>query len=125
VRPGQRYVAMHGDSQTTEQRARLQRVLGGRPIDFLFIDGDHGYDGVRADYELYAPLVRPGGIVAFHDIIQDHGSRFGRKTGCWTGEVHQLWAEIRDDHAEYLEFVEDPEQDGFGIGVLRLRGADA
>ena len=33
-------------------------------IDFLFLDGDHSYEGVRRDFENYAPLVRPGGIVA-------------------------------------------------------------
>lgn len=35
--------------------------------DFLFIDGDHTREGVRMDYEMYAPLVRKGGIIAFHD----------------------------------------------------------
>jgi cephalosporin hydroxylase len=36
-------------------------------IDFLFIDGDHSYQGVLTDWLLYAPLVRSGGIIAFHD----------------------------------------------------------
>ncbi len=38
-------------------------------VDLLFIDGDHRYEGVMADFLLYAPLVRPGGIIAFHDAI--------------------------------------------------------
>lgn len=37
-------------------------------VDFLFIDGDHDYSVVRADYENYGPLVRKGGLIAFHDI---------------------------------------------------------
>jgi len=37
-------------------------------VDVLFIDGDHSYAGIIADWLLYAPLVRPGGIVAFHDM---------------------------------------------------------
>jgi len=37
--------------------------------DFLFIDGDHTYEGVEGDFEMYSPLVRRGGIIAFHDIV--------------------------------------------------------
>jgi len=36
-------------------------------VDLLFIDGDHSYNGVLTDWLLYQGLVRPGGIVAFHD----------------------------------------------------------
>jgi predicted O-methyltransferase YrrM len=36
-------------------------------IDVLFIDGDHNYGAVLTDWLLYAPLVKKGGIVAFHD----------------------------------------------------------
>ncbi|MDI3545103.1 MAG: 1-O-methyltransferase [Rikenellaceae bacterium] len=37
-------------------------------IDLLFIDGDHSYEGVRADVEAWLPKVKDGGIVVFHDI---------------------------------------------------------
>lgn len=40
-----------------------------RPVDFLFIDGGHTYDEVAEDYRLYEPLVRPGGAIAFHDVV--------------------------------------------------------
>lgn len=36
-------------------------------IAILWIDGDHRYEGVKKDYELYAPFVSEGGIIAFHD----------------------------------------------------------
>lgn len=38
------------------------------PLDVLFIDGDHSISGVLTDWLLYSPLVKKGGIVAFHDI---------------------------------------------------------
>jgi len=42
-------------------------------LDFLFIDGDHTYDGVRKDWEMYSPFVSRSGIIAFHDItISDY-----------------------------------------------------
>ena len=37
--------------------------------DFLFIDGDHTVEGVTKDFLLYRPLVRKGGVIAFHDIL--------------------------------------------------------
>ncbi len=36
-------------------------------IDFLFIDGDHSYEGVKKDWELYSSLLKSGSLVAFHD----------------------------------------------------------
>jgi len=39
------------------------------PIDLLFIDGDHSYEGVRRDWELFSPHVTPFGVVVFHDTL--------------------------------------------------------
>jgi len=36
-------------------------------IDFLFIDGDHSYEGVKSDFELYSNLLSPKGIIVLHD----------------------------------------------------------
>jgi len=55
-----------GDSQNklTVDKAKLSE-----PYDCLFIDGNHSYDAVAADHKEYAPLVKTGGIVAFHDAL--------------------------------------------------------
>lgn len=45
------------------------------PLDFLFIDGDHSYDGCLKDFHQWAPKVKVGGILAMHD------SRMGRPGG--------------------------------------------
>jgi predicted O-methyltransferase YrrM len=42
-----------------------------RPIDLIFIDGDHSYQGVKRDWELFVPYVKPFGIVVFHDTMWD------------------------------------------------------
>ena len=48
----------------------------GRPLlDFLFIDGDHTAQGVYRDLELWAPVVKPGGLIAGHDWTGDWGSQ--------------------------------------------------
>ena len=40
----------------------------GPPIGLLFIDGDHSYDGCRADIRSWLPKLEPGAYVAFHDF---------------------------------------------------------
>ena len=37
------------------------------PVDFVFIDGDHSYDGLRGDWEAWNGLVGAGGVIALHD----------------------------------------------------------
>lgn len=39
------------------------------PVHLAFIDGDHSFEAVRADFQRVAPLVPPGGTVAFHDAV--------------------------------------------------------
>lgn len=39
------------------------------PIRFLWIDGDHSYQGAKSDFDGFIPHVIPGGIVAFHDAL--------------------------------------------------------
>ena len=46
--------------------AELRRA-GEPPIDFIFIDGDHSYEGLRRDWESWRDMVAPGGVVALHD----------------------------------------------------------
>lgn len=63
-------VAFHdlqADSHDPATVQAVQAAAGDKPFDFAFIDGDHTYEGVRADWLLWSPLVRPGGLVAFHD----------------------------------------------------------
>jgi len=41
------------------------------PLSFLFIDGGHGVEPARSDYELWTPHVVPGGTLAIHDVFPD------------------------------------------------------
>jgi len=107
-RPGQRLELLRGDSHDAGMKGRVMRILGGRPIDFLFVDGDHSYEGVRRDYEDYGPLVRPGGLIAFHDVAR-HPAGEG-------GDVWRFWEELRAMGGTQ-ERVEDYAK-GYGIGVV-------
>lgn len=123
-RRDQRVECVRGDSHDPAIRARVWAALGGA-ADFLFIDGDHSSAGVAADWRDYAPLVRPGGLVAFHDIVPDHRARYGRETTADSGGVPEFWAALKARYgAAASELVEDPGQDGCGIGIIRV-GAGA
>lgn len=57
-------VAMVGDSPTV---ARYWTT----PLALLFIDGGHGVEPARADYEGWTPHVAPGGLLLIHDVFPD------------------------------------------------------
>lgn len=109
-KPDCRLTLLRRDSQRAETRDEVAALLAGSPIDFLFIDADHRYDGVRRDYELYAPLVRPGGLIGFHDIYPN--------TRDATIQVDRLWREIRASGARTEEIVHEPYTGRYGIGLL-------
>jgi cephalosporin hydroxylase len=123
--PAQTVVLIDGPSTARRTYDRVIRSLNGALLDVLFIDGDHSYEGVRADYERYKHLVRAGGFIAFHDICEDHLTRYGRFTGAYAGGVPILWRKIRGASNKMLEFVDDSEQDGCGIGVIQVSAEPA
>lgn len=96
----------------------LEQVKNELPyIDFLFIDGDHSYEGAKLDFLMYGPMVRDGGVIAFHDLMtptsgkQDHI------------QVGRLWREIQ--HAGYvtqeLWAEESPSWGGIGIVYVQAQ----
>lgn len=41
--------------------------FGPEDLDFVYVDGDHSYEGVRADLDAYFPLVKVGGLIILDD----------------------------------------------------------
>ena len=58
--------------------------------DFIFIDGDHSYDGVKKDFEMYKSLLSPRGYIVFHDIDPNHIFK-GDAGG---GDVWKFWEDL-------------------------------
>jgi len=114
----QKIVCIGGNSQASSTLTQFNQWLNGEQLDLLFIDGDHSFTGVSKDFELYSPYVRPGGCIVFHDIIEDFKTRHGIETKAFTGGVPQFWSQIKESHKTTQELIDDPEQDGFGIGIL-------
>lgn len=76
-------------NSTHDNTLRTVKKMLDEPLDFLFIDGSHYYPDVKKDFEMYYPLVRDGGAIAFHDVIL---------TGNDTCEVNRYWNEIKDKY---------------------------
>lgn len=112
---------INADTHRRETLAAVNHWLGKDRLDVLFIDGDHSYEGVKADFEMYSPLVRTGGLIAFHDIHPDYRTRYGRPTEADVGDVPRYWQELRAGR-DATDLIEDEGQDGMGIGVLYQSG---
>ena len=106
-----RVTLLTGNSHEAAFKERLARELAGEKADFLFIDGDHTEAGVGQDYNDYREFVRPGGIIAFHDIIENQPLP--------DNQVYHFWRQVKLGKS-VEEFVDDPGQCGFGIGILRV-----
>jgi len=113
ARAQQKVELLLADSHQAPTVRRVEELLGGGCLDFLFIDGDHSYEGVKLDYQMFSPLVRSGGVIAFHDIVP--------RRIATPNEVPRFWQELKRTQP-VTEFVADWKQDGFGIGVVTATG---
>jgi len=102
---------IRGDSHNLKTKGDLLKIIGKEKIDLLFIDGDHSYLGVKKDWEMYSPLVKKGGFVAFHDICFHP-----QVLAC---EVERFWKELKPKY-KILEFIDPNEQTWGGIGVVEI-----
>lgn len=87
-----------GDSHAEKVIAGVKRFA---PFEFGFIDGDHSYAGVKADWENYGPMCK---VVGFHDIA-------GPVEGCT-----RFWQELKRQHPRTREIINPGK--GFGIGIV-------
>lgn len=134
---------IRGDSHNAATLTKMLRILYNnheitKPIpdlfepklDFLFIDGDHSYGGVKQDFLDYSPFVKRGGIIVFHDIVisDRHHER-----DVYVGEFWRHLTKFRlfdgrnpeknicmidGNHYEFHEFIGSFDQDWAGIGIL-------
>lgn len=100
-------------NSTDAETIELAKSRG--PFDCVFIDGDHSYEGVKADWDNYGPL---GRLVAFHDIswnetwVSKVPGRVTQPMG-----VPKLWDEIKTDY-RHREIKLYHRKNYYGIGVL-------
>lgn len=110
------------DDQTLIDIAQLLLKLWKGPdsnvgIDFLFIDGDHTYEGVERDFQMYSPLVNDGGLIVFHDIVDSKRHR-DRQVN-----VAQFWNELKNSGKYKIREIihpdtTNPDELWGGIGIV-------
>lgn len=54
----------HGSSHDSALVAQLPSC------EFVFVDGDHSYEGARSDFELFRGKLSPRGMMLYHDTIK-------------------------------------------------------
>jgi predicted O-methyltransferase YrrM len=98
---GQRPTMSEFDENTSPWSGIIAKIVGDSKavelpigeLDFVFIDGDHSYEGASIDCKRTSPLVRVGGSIAFHDSDRPEVARVVGELLC-TG----LWRPQRVEH---------------------------
>ncbi len=103
---------IRANSHDKKTLGTVKEILNGEKVDFLFIDGDHSYEGVKTDFEMYSPLVKKGGIVAFHDIAPGPEEN--------VGGVPRFWEKIKRNY-NHREIIKRFDQGGWESEFWRCR----
>lgn len=109
--PTQHLHLIRANSHDPKTLKIVKEILNGRKVDFLFIDGDYSYEGVKTDFEMYSSLVKRGGIIAFHDIVYHPYD-----PDC---QVDKFWNEVKDKY-NFKEIISSEKQTWAGIGILEV-----
>jgi len=100
----------HGSSHDELMKDKVRETLNGTLLDFLFIDGDHTYEGVKQDYEMYKEFVKPEGWIGFHDTKD---TEYHKLANCG---VDRLWSELKGNKLDFIE----PISNFGGIGFIQV-----
>lgn len=93
-RQGTELYFIRGDSKSKETTDKLSEILRKDKIDFLYIDGDHTYEGIKKDFYIYLDFMSEKGLIGFHDI-----NTFKEGYG-----VVKFWNEIKNNY-RHEEFI--------------------
>jgi len=99
-----------GDPRQPVPYGRVGDLIGGRAVDVLVLGGRDTEHGIRADYQRFAPMVRPGGLVLVRGIANF------RYPG-----VRRFWAGLRPCGGKELVGSVDPD----GYGLVHVHGREA
>jgi predicted O-methyltransferase YrrM len=101
---------------------QLEKMKG--TIDFIFIDGDHSYDACKADIAAWAPFVKRGGVIAFHDFggrgnardfRGDEGGALRGDRG--SGKHDNCVSDVNRMRAWFVLTTNGADKHGCGVGV--------
>jgi len=94
--PNYQYII--ADSTSNDTVALLKSM--GIKFDFIFIDGDHSYEGVKNDYDKFRQFLAHDGYMGFHDIVYSNENVENN------ARVDKLWEELSNTYAPGVyEFI--------------------
>lgn len=101
---GSRWFQVIEDSKETAKRWLKE---GAKPLDMVFIDGDHSYEGCSGDIMLWTPMIKSGGLMSIHDYNKQNiePNPMGPHPGPWPG-VNKAVDELIESGAEIYSIVD-------------------
>jgi len=114
--PQQDLTLIRDNAHDATVRDRVAAAFGAEGVDFLFIDADHSLRGIRRSLLCYGPLVREGGLIALHDILENPR---------WPEiEIWKLWRHLRDlgGAEEITDSLQSHRPLGIGLIHIGARG---
>ena len=97
---------IQGDSRTPKA---IHKVAKHAPFNWIFIDADHEYESVKADWENYGKMASSSSVVCFHDILDN-------KSAHPEIDVQRLWRKIQEEY-KTEEIINDTNAVWGGIGI--------
>jgi len=100
-----KYITTH--VMTTQEYFNNNRK---KKYQYIYVDGDHSYNGVKLDYSLFWPNLEKNGLIIFHDIVADgylDEGKFG---------VKKFWKEIAKKNSLIFPFPKDS-----GLGIIQKK----
>lgn len=89
----------------------VESVREYAPFDFIFIDGGHDFNTAMSDWQNYWPMLKNGGLLAFHDIAYPDNNRERYAVG-------KVWRGVRDN-GKWQEIIREHNKEGiWGIGAM-------
>ncbi|MDB6121286.1 MAG: protein of unknown function, putative O-methyltransferase [Pedosphaera sp.] len=89
-------------------RNRVELIVGdanqiqaGQEFDFVFIDGDHSYEGAKRDHNRWGKMTRAGGLIIHHDMADS------RPFSTQWDDLARLRADIISKQTDGLELVDE------------------
>lgn len=104
---GENFKYIGGDSHLSS----TLNQINDKKWNYAFIDGDHSYEGVKADFHNILPFMDQESYMVFHDIVI---SDFHHEHKCFVGE---FWEEVKKDY-KYEEYKTNDIWGGIGILFL-------
>jgi len=114
VSKNQQIFLIRENSHEKSTLEKISKIIGKDKLDFLLIDGDHSYEGVKNDFNQYLSLVKKDGLIAFHDINEGTDEKV---------QVKKCWNEIKLNSFS-AEIIDEFDCVGYGIGIIVNSSAD-